>query len=48
MVSKLQKLFFIGPINFTFDIFCEIPLRLERGTKHLLEGCRNFSLIDAF
>ena len=26
----------------------EIPHRLERGTKHFLQGCGNLSLLDAF
>ena len=27
---------------------CEIPHRLERGTKHSLQWCGNLSLVDAF
>ena len=27
---------------------CEVPHRLERGTKHSLLGCGNLSLADAF
>ena len=27
---------------------CEIPHRLERGTKHSLQGCGNLSLANAF
>ena len=27
---------------------CEIPHRLERGTKHSLQGCGNLFLADAF
>ena len=27
---------------------CKIPHRLKRGTKHFLQGCGNFSLVDAF
>ena len=27
---------------------CEIPHRLEKGTKHSLQGCRKLSIVDAF
>ena len=30
------------------EVDCEIPHRLERGTKHSLQGCGNLSLVDAF